>query len=179
MVTARVALASSLNVPAVKTLNLIGIDSFVETMQPLDFRGIRDAEYYGLSIALGSADITLWDLVDAYRALANGGVWSPLRLTADRRRNRGARSFHRNPHFCIRHTFRPRKPQPDLLAGKPSVHPLLDGGKDRHQQGHARQLVRRLFGPVHSRQSGQATFRGNRCGTSAESLERPRSGSKS
>ena len=82
MVTARVALASSLNVPAVKTLNLIGINPFVETLQRLDFRNIREPDYYGLSIALGSADITLWDLVAAYRALANGGVWSPLRLTA-------------------------------------------------------------------------------------------------
>ena len=82
MVTARVALASSLNVPAVKALNLIGISPFVETMQRLDFRNIREPDYYGLSIALGSADITLWDLVAAYRALANGGVWSPLRLTA-------------------------------------------------------------------------------------------------
>lgn len=82
LVTARVALASSLNVPAVKALNLIGITPFVETMQQLDFRNIREPEYYGLSIALGSADVTLWDLVDAYRALANGGVWSPLRLVS-------------------------------------------------------------------------------------------------
>ena len=80
MVTARVALASSLNVPAVKALDLIGVDSFVETMHQLNFRNIRAPEYYGLSIALGSADITLWDLVAAFRALANGGVWSPLRL---------------------------------------------------------------------------------------------------
>ena len=82
MVTVRVALASSLNVPAVKALNLIGINSFVEAMQRLEFRNIREPDYYGLSIALGSADITLWDLVAAYRALANGGIWTPLRLTA-------------------------------------------------------------------------------------------------
>ena len=65
-----------------RALNLIGINSFVETMQRLDFRNIREPDYYRLSIALGSADITLWDLVAAYRALANGGVWTPLRLTA-------------------------------------------------------------------------------------------------
>jgi len=83
MVTARVALASSLNVPAVKALNLIGIGSFVEILQRLDFQNIREPDYYGLSIALGSADIRLWDLVAAYRAFANQGVWTPLRLTAD------------------------------------------------------------------------------------------------
>jgi penicillin-binding protein 1C len=40
-VTARVALASSLNVPAVKTLNLVGLDGFVETLGRLGFREIR------------------------------------------------------------------------------------------------------------------------------------------
>lgn len=82
MVTARTALASSLNVPAVKTLNLAGVDSFVDTLRLLGFGGIRTPEFYGPSLALGSADVTLWDLVNAYRALANGGVWSSLRLTA-------------------------------------------------------------------------------------------------
>ena len=101
MVTARVALASSLNVPAVKTLNLIGINSFVETLQRLDFRNIREPEYYGLSIALGSADITLWDLVAAYRALANRGVWSPLRLTAGETRTTPLRIVSPEAAFLI------------------------------------------------------------------------------
>jgi penicillin-binding protein 1C len=101
MVTARVALASSLNVPAVKTLNLIGINSFVETMQRLDFRNVREPDYYGLSIALGSADITLWDLVAAYRALANGGIWSPLRLTAGETRAAPRRAVSPEAAFLI------------------------------------------------------------------------------
>jgi penicillin-binding protein 1C len=83
LVTARVALASSLNVPAVKTLSMVGVDPFVETLQRLDFRNIGEPDYYGLSIALGSADVTLWDLVAAYRALANGGVWTSMRLTTE------------------------------------------------------------------------------------------------
>ena len=49
--------------------------------------GIRGAdgvgEYYGPSLALGSADVSLWELVNAYRALANGGVWTPLRMTPE------------------------------------------------------------------------------------------------
>jgi penicillin-binding protein 1C len=82
VVTARTALASSLNVPAVKTLNLIGVDTFVETLRLVGFGSLRTPEFYGPSLALGSADVTLWDLVNAYRALANGGVWSSPRLTA-------------------------------------------------------------------------------------------------
>ncbi len=82
-VTARIALASSLNVPAVKILNLTGVDSFVDSLRQLGFEDIRTPEFYGPSLALGSADVALWDLVNAYRAIANGGVWSPLRLTKD------------------------------------------------------------------------------------------------
>ena len=81
LVTARVALASSLNIPAVKTLLLVGVDSFVTELGALEFRGLQSPDFYGPSLALGSADITLWDLVNAYRALANGGVWSPMKLT--------------------------------------------------------------------------------------------------
>ncbi len=81
LVTARTALASSLNVPAVKVLNLVGVDAFVEALTALGFGGLRTPDFYGPSLALGSADIRLWDLVNAYRTLANGGTWSPTRLT--------------------------------------------------------------------------------------------------
>ncbi|MBM3789504.1 MAG: penicillin-binding protein 1C [Acidobacteria bacterium] len=84
-VTARIALASSLNVPAVKVLNLAGVDSFVQKLEQLGFGGLRAPDYYGPSLALGSADVTLWELVNAYRCLANGGLHSPLRLRREER----------------------------------------------------------------------------------------------
>jgi penicillin-binding protein 1C len=80
LVTARTALASSLNVPAVKTLNLVGVETLVDVLGRLGFQGLRSPDFYGPSLALGSADITLWDLVSAYRTLANGGLSSGLRL---------------------------------------------------------------------------------------------------
>ena len=80
LVTARTALASSLNVPAVKTLNLVGVGSLVDTLGRFGFQGLRSPDFYGPSLALGSADVTLWDLVNAYRTLANGGMWCSLRL---------------------------------------------------------------------------------------------------
>jgi penicillin-binding protein 1C len=81
LVTARTALASSLNIPAVKALNLVGVDAFIHELGALGFRGLRSADFYGPSLALGSADIALWDLVNAYRCLANRGIWRPLRMT--------------------------------------------------------------------------------------------------
>jgi len=61
----------------------VGVDPFVERLRLLGLRDLRSADFYGPSLALGSADVTLWDLVNAYRSLADGGVWTPLRLRAD------------------------------------------------------------------------------------------------
>jgi len=93
LVTARVALASSLNVPAVKTIKLVSVDSAVEKLLQLGFRSIREADYYGLSLALGSVDVTLWDLVNAYRTIANKGVSSPMRMSFEEGASVGRRVF--------------------------------------------------------------------------------------
>jgi penicillin-binding protein 1C len=91
LVSARVALASSLNIPAVKTLGIVGTEAFLRRLRDLGFAGVRgDEEYYGPALALGSADVTLWQLVSAYRAFANGGRWSEISFvpgqTVDARR---------------------------------------------------------------------------------------------
>lgn len=80
-VQARDALASSLNVPAVKTLSLVGVGAFVSKLEEAGFSQLESEEHYGFSIALGTADVTLHELVNAYRTLANRGVWSALKLT--------------------------------------------------------------------------------------------------
>jgi penicillin-binding protein 1C len=81
-VTSRIALASSLNVPAVKTLSLVGIEPFLRKLRQLGIKGLHESgDFYGPSLALGSADVSLWELTNAYRCLANEGQWSGLRLT--------------------------------------------------------------------------------------------------
>jgi penicillin-binding protein 1C len=42
----------------------------------------HSAEYYGLGLALGNGDVTLLELANAYRALANGGTWRPVQWLA-------------------------------------------------------------------------------------------------
>ncbi len=81
-VTLRLALASSLNVPAVRTLQLVGVDRLVGRMKALGFSAMRSEEFYGPSLALGTADVSLWELVNAYRTLANQGRWSEMRISA-------------------------------------------------------------------------------------------------
>jgi penicillin-binding protein 1C len=80
-VSVRAALAGSLNVPAVRTLLLTGTEAFRDRLWDSGYRGLtEDGTYYGFSLALGSAEVTLLEQVAAYRALALGGQWSPLRL---------------------------------------------------------------------------------------------------
>jgi penicillin-binding protein 1C len=80
-VTARTALASSLNVPAVKTLNLVGVDAALRVLETAGFDKLRDEDFYGPSLALGAADVSLYELTNAYRCLANMGVWTPAHFT--------------------------------------------------------------------------------------------------
>ena len=80
LVSAREALASSRNVPAVRVLQQLGVDELASTLAKLGFRDLGRSDFYGESLALGTADVTLLELVTAYRALANGGVYSALRL---------------------------------------------------------------------------------------------------
>jgi penicillin-binding protein 1C len=88
LVSVRTALPASLNVPAVRTLMLVGIEPFVQRLKELGFESLNDlADYYGFSIALGSADISLFELVNAYRTLANDGRWNKLRLSFDKKEN--------------------------------------------------------------------------------------------
>ena len=81
-VSVRSALGNSLNVPAVRALMLAGVDDFRETLHDIGYAHIvEEGDYYGYSLALGSAEVTLLEQAAAYRALANGGIAAPLRLT--------------------------------------------------------------------------------------------------
>ena len=83
-VSVRRALANSLNVPAVRALLLDGVQDFRDRLSDLGYSGLdSDGGFYGYSLALGSAEVTLLDQANAYRTLANLGQWSPLRMRAD------------------------------------------------------------------------------------------------
>ncbi len=82
-VSVRTALGSSLNVPAVRTLDLVGLDRFHDTLRRLGFDTLTQPDdWYGASLALGGADVTLLALTNGYRSLANGGLWSRTRIVA-------------------------------------------------------------------------------------------------
>jgi penicillin-binding protein 1C len=70
----RVALASSLNVPAVRTLDAIGVDALLEMAHRAGMTSLTAAEVYGLALTLGGGEVRPLDLTAAYGGLANGGV---------------------------------------------------------------------------------------------------------
>ncbi len=86
-VTARTALASSYNVPAVKLLDAVGVGRMLESAQAMGLRSLtRDQEWYGLSLTLGGGEVTLLDLTTAFATLANAGTYvepTPFLAVAD------------------------------------------------------------------------------------------------
>lgn len=101
LVSVRSALGSSLNIPAVEALDLVGVDRFVDKMTELGFTSLQRAEFYGPSLALGSADVRLIELTNAYRALANLGEWSEVRFSPEQQVAAPKRVFDPQTAFII------------------------------------------------------------------------------
>ena len=78
-VSLRTALASSLNIPAVRALVMVTPERLFQRLQALGVKLPESGDYYGYSLALGSADVSLLALTNAYRALAAGGRSQPVR----------------------------------------------------------------------------------------------------
>lgn len=78
-VSVRNALASSLNVPAVRALVIDDVQEFRDRLWALGYHGlVEDGDFYGFSLALGSAEVSLVEQANAFRSFANGGRWSPV-----------------------------------------------------------------------------------------------------
>jgi len=71
-VPAKIALGSSLNIPAIRVIDYLTPERFYSLLEELQFRELKAPEHYGHSMALGAVDVTLWDLVRAYRAMSEG-----------------------------------------------------------------------------------------------------------
>ncbi|MEM9006628.1 MAG: penicillin-binding protein 1C [Cyanobacteria bacterium P01_F01_bin.86] len=86
-VRVRAALGNSLNVPAVRVLAKVGVADFLDRLHHLGFAHLdQTPDHYGLGLALGSGEVTLWELAQAYLSLARGGDFdvalSPVKLDA-------------------------------------------------------------------------------------------------
>jgi penicillin-binding protein 1C len=81
-VRVRIALADSLNVPAVRVLSMVGVPQFLERLHALGFTHLnRSPDYYGLGLTLGGGEVSLWELARAYALLAHRGEKGELVTT--------------------------------------------------------------------------------------------------
>ncbi|RMA66114.1 penicillin-binding protein 1C [Ulvibacter antarcticus] len=72
-VPASVALSRSLNIPAVRMLRSHGLERFYNELQQMNFSNIsHPSDYYGLTLILGGAESSLWDITKAYAGMASG-----------------------------------------------------------------------------------------------------------
>ncbi len=70
-VRVRIALANSLNVPAVRVLEKVTVPVFLDRLHHLGFSHLtQPPDYYGLGLTLGSGEVSLWELARAYLSLA-------------------------------------------------------------------------------------------------------------
>ncbi len=84
-ISAREALAGSLNIPVIRLAAELPQGELLATLRALGMQSLdRDAAHYGLALALGSGEVELRELASAYVALARGGRWIPLRATIER-----------------------------------------------------------------------------------------------
>lgn len=72
-VSMRNALAQSLNLPAVKTLYLAGVDDTIKTANSAGITTLTDPDRYGLTLVLGGGEVELLQMVNAYGVFANEG----------------------------------------------------------------------------------------------------------
>ncbi len=81
----RQALGSSLNMPALEVTSRLGPPRLLAMLKRFGFASLdRDAEHYGVGLALGDGEVTLLELAAAYAALARGGELLPPRVLLSR-----------------------------------------------------------------------------------------------
>ncbi|MDM8569127.1 DUF2304 family protein, partial [Thiotrichales bacterium HSG1] len=83
-ISLREALGNSLNIPAIRTIQQFGVETFLHRLHQLGMTSLTAApEHYGDGLALGNGEVTLFELVQAYTVLANNGFFQPLKVLRD------------------------------------------------------------------------------------------------
>jgi len=101
-VSVRRALVESLNIPALRCVRRLGLESFVGDLRRLGLSTLgKPAAHYGLSIVVGTCETTLLELANAYACLARSGVYVPVRVLKDEDRDAGTRVYSAETAYMI------------------------------------------------------------------------------
>lgn len=96
-VSMRTALANSLNIPAVKTLDAVGFDKMIALGTQMGITSFTNPRDYGLSITLGAAEVTMLDMARVNGTLANNGKLVPLNPILKVTNGKGTLLEEKNP----------------------------------------------------------------------------------
>ncbi len=104
-VTVRSALGNSLNISAVKMARSLGVDTLYRLLCRLELVDDNSAspERYGLGIAIGNIEISLYRLVQAYASLADGGTFRHLKVVDGQEESSGRSIFSPEVAYVVTH----------------------------------------------------------------------------
>ncbi len=118
------ALAQSINIPAVKVLYLDGIQPVIDLVRAAGLTTIQASKKYGLSFALGAADVRLLDMVDAYGTFATGGIHNKTASVLSVTKSGGS--------VLEQYTYSPERIMPALVANDIST--MLSNNSARYPE---------------------------------------------
>ena len=94
-ISLREALGNSLNIPALETINFVTPARYLDILHSLGFISLnKPVEFYKEGLALGNGEVTLFEMVQAYSALANHGIFRPLTPLAQPAFNRESKRVY-------------------------------------------------------------------------------------
>jgi penicillin-binding protein 1C len=98
-VTAKEALGSSLNIPAIRLVRDLGLNDFLDCLHNAGFDSLdKDSNHYGLGLVLGNGEVSLLQLAAAYSALARGGLYrTPVAQVVNQEKNQVNEAVEQSP----------------------------------------------------------------------------------
>jgi penicillin-binding protein 1C len=121
----REALGNSLNLSAVHLLNLMGPETYYDTLAGLKLinRPEFTPEHYGLGMVVGNPEVSLLQLAGAFACLGNGGKFAPLRLTLDTPKTEGTPVFTPQAAFIISDILSDPMARTRIFGGPSAMNP--------------------------------------------------------
>lgn len=124
-VLARDALTHSRNIPAINLVRQIGIRNFYRLLTVSGVSNLKSPGYYGVSIALGGAEVSMLELTDIYATMANLGMRYNIRTTMDASRGDGEQLLSPEAFFLTLDMLgRQSVPTKNIPFAKNQTHPL-------------------------------------------------------
>lgn len=100
-IKARDALVLSRNIPAIDLANQLHQPTLHQLLEKAQISQLKAESYYGLSLSLGSVELTMHELVSLYAMLANEGVWYPLQMIQGAHKKKGERILSPEASFLV------------------------------------------------------------------------------